>query len=450
MDSLSFFFSDLLENPLTLVTVVLGLLPVVLGVVYFVRSPRLFFLICKNLGRNRLRTALTCLAIMVLVFMVVVIWTVVLSLERFTQEKETNFKLIVSEKWSLPSMMPPHFADYLNPLNTSCILDRRDVGVQDFMTWSFYEGTTRKDLPPTPQTVVLFIVMEPDHIRPMMDDLEHFDEELVCKLRENLQGVVLGPERLAALNKRVGERFKVFGTDYQGIDLDVEVVGTLPAGRYSRDAIMNKAYLENALKKYHSDNKQAHPLADRQLNYVWLRVPDRAAFARVARQIETSPYLTQPEVKCETAASAISSFMEPYNDLLWAIEYLLVPVILVILALVIANAIGISVRERQQEIAVLKVLGFRPGQILVLVLGESMLVGALAGLVSAAMTFAVVNGMWGGLPLEFDELFPDFPVPVHALWWGLATGSLTALAGSVLPAWSASSVKPSEVFARVA
>ena len=45
------------------------------------------------------------------------------------------------------------------------------------------------------------------------------------------------------------------------------------------------------------------------------------------------------------------------------------------MALVIANAISISVRERRTEMAVLKVLGFRPGQILVLVLGEALLIG---------------------------------------------------------------------------
>ena len=53
------------------------------------------------------------------------------------------------------------------------------------------------------------------------------------------------------------------------------------------------------------------------------------------------------------------------------------------LSLVIANAISISVRERRMELAVMKVLGFRPLQILVLVLGESLLLGVTAGFVAA-------------------------------------------------------------------
>jgi hypothetical protein len=65
------------------------------------------------------------------------------------------------------------------------------------------------------------------------------------------------------------------------------------------------------------------------------------------------------------------SFLEGFRDLLWGMRWILAPGCLVSLSLVIANAISISVRERRTELAVLKVLGFRPYQILMLVLGES-------------------------------------------------------------------------------
>ena len=41
-------------------------------------------------------------------------------------------------------------------------------------------------------------------------------------------------------------------------------------------------------------------------------------------------------------------------------------------------------------------------------------------------------------------------VPAGALWWGPVLGSVAAVAGSFLPAWSARSVRVSEVFAKVA
>jgi len=60
------------------------------------------------------------------------------------------------------------------------------------------------------------------------------------------------------------------------------------------------------------------------------------------------------------AASARSS--TAYRDIFLGVKYILVPAVLVSMALVIANAISISVRERRGEMAVLKVLGFGPGR----------------------------------------------------------------------------------------
>jgi putative ABC transport system permease protein len=118
------------------------------------------------------------------------------------------------------------------------------------------------------------------------------------------------------------------------------------------------------------------------------------------------------------------------------------------MSLVIANAISISVRERRTEMAVLKVLGFGPGQILVLVLGEALLLGVFAGLASAGLAYLFINTYLGGLkfPIAF---FPAFFVPDQALLWGPILGALTALAGSLLPAWSARQVKVAEVFSKI-
>jgi putative ABC transport system permease protein len=118
------------------------------------------------------------------------------------------------------------------------------------------------------------------------------------------------------------------------------------------------------------------------------------------------------------------------------------------LSLVIANAISISVRERRKELAVMKVLGFRPLQILVLVLGESLLLGVGAGFIAAGMTWYGVNYIVGGMPFPI-AFFPRFYISDGALWWGPVIGGLAALAGSAGPAWSACTVKVTDVFSKV-
>ena len=179
---------------------------------------------------------------------------------------------------------------------------------------------------------------------------------------------------------------------------------------------------------------------------VWLQVREKGDVGRVVEQIDTSGLYQAPAVKCETLAAGMAAFMDSYRDLIWGMRWLLSPAILFTMTLVLANAISISVRERRSELAVLKVLGFHPGQILALVLGEAVLIGAVSGGLSAAITFVMVN-----LVLNNNGSFEiGILVPLWGLAWGPVFGALAALAGSFIPAWLSCRVKVSEVFAKVA
>jgi putative ABC transport system permease protein len=259
----------------------------------------------------------------------------------------------------------------------------------------------------------------------------------------------MGKERMQKINKRVGERFKLTSINYKGIDLEFEIIGELPEGRYDMSSIMNADYFNQEIERYAQRTGQRHPLDQKRLNLVWIRVPDRAAFDKVGTIAENSPYFADRPVRCETASSGIGNFLDAYSDLIKGMKFFLVPIILMIMALVVANAISISVRERRAEIAVMKVLGYRPNQILNLVIGESLLVGGLAGWIAALVTFLSINYGLGGVkfPIAF---FPAFMIHVWALAWGPAMGCLTALVGSFIPAWTARNVKVSEVFAKIA
>jgi len=450
---MSAFLQDVLDNPVNLCAALISLAVFVAGIVYLVTNPKMVLLAVKNLRRNLLRTLLTSMAIMVLVVMVTLIWTVIYFLDQTMEEKSADFKLIVMERWKVPSQMPSTHADYLNPASPKCLPELKELGLKpkDFMTWSFYGGTTDGTTDPAKMSmdnIVFCFAMDPQAIRPMMDDLEDFDPALVKKMAANRKGCLIGLDKLRVLNKRVGETFKLTSFNYKGIDLDFEIVGLLPPGRYDKSAIMNDSYFSEALDKYARDNKVRHPLDQMRLNLIWLRVRDQATFNKVGKVVEESPYFGDRPVKCETGSSAIGSFLAAFRDIIAWFKYLMVPAILISMALVVANAISISVRERRAELAVLKVLGFRPNQILYLVLGESLLVGTISGLLAATFTYTVFNAI-GGLPFQV-VFFPSFMIPGVAFFWGTAMGATTAFLGSFLPAWTARSVKVSEVFSKVA
>lgn len=412
---------------------------------------KLFGLMLKNMRRNFVRSALTVGGTMVLVLVMTCVWSILVFLDEATAEKSKNLKAIVTERWQIPSQMPFAYAD---SLSEGAARKPGDVRPTDSMTWQFYGGTLDKKVV-TMESMLFAFAMEPAKVTTMMDDLDTLPagqkaelEAALRKMEEDRRGIIVGRERLKMMNKRVGDKFTLHGINYRDIDLEVVVVGTFPEGRYDKSTVMNRDYLNAALDRYKREKGTPHPLAEKTLNLVWVRVPDRESFEKISNQVLNSPEYRAPSVKIETASSGIAAFIASYRDIIWGMRRLLAPAIWLTLALIISNAISIGVRERRKELAVLKVLGFRPWQIIYLVLGEGLLLGTIAGFVSAAGTLAFVNYYYGGIPFPI-AFFPAFFVPMAALWWGPMVGGSAAFVGSVIPAWNACRVKVTDVFARV-
>jgi putative ABC transport system permease protein len=411
--------------------------------------PKYTSLLFKNIRRNPLRTTLASLAIIVLSLVVTAVWSILVPLDAYLAQKTADIKAIVTERWQVPSQMP---FSYAATLERGAPSGRNDITIKDddSMTWSFYFGTT-DPAKMSFENFLWFFVMDPRKVPSMMDELEHIDPAYIEAMTKKPEGVILGKGRLQALHKQIGDRLRVtaVGT-YKDLDLDIEVVGIFPdLPNYNEAGVMNRDYLQNSLDAYERQHRQKHPAAWNNLEMVWLRVPDPKSFSKLTNQIMSSPAYANPAVKCETASSGSSAFFDSYRDLLWIFKWLVVPSLLIGMTLVMAMAISLSVRERRTEMAVLKVLGFTPRRIMALVLGEAVLVGALSGLLSGLLSYALVNGTLGGIPLPLAWI-AMWPILADAFWWGMAFGIVTALLGSMVPAWSARRIKVSEVFSKVA
>ncbi len=424
---------------------------VVLGV------PKFAIMMFKSLRRNPVRTSLTYLATFMGVIVVAFIWSVLAFLDAVMTERAKDVKVIVTEKFQAPSQMPPSYEPGLAADATSLPEGLAADPKKDLMSWAFV-GTTTDPNNRTLETILFFFALQPDAIPTMMDELDPSrlspaDREMMAKnvaeMKSNLKAVLIGKDRLKAINKRVGERIKVYSFNYPGIEFEVEIVGTFPPGRYDQNAFLNLDYFRRTLDAYEREHKQRHPLADKSLNLFWARFPTKEGYERYAEVISGPGRYSSPAVKAEMASSAVASFLDAYKTILWAMRALLAPAILAVIVLVVAIAYSIGVRERQKEMAILKVLGFTPWQILSLVLGEALLVGALSGAVAATAAWFLVNRVVGGISLPIG-FFGKFYIANAALWWGPAVGAVASTAGCFLPAWSARRVKVTEVFSRIA
>jgi putative ABC transport system permease protein len=151
-----------------------------------------------------------------------------------------------------------------------------------------------------------------------------------------------------------------------------------------------------------------------------IRIADPKQAGAISKRIDAlfanSPY----ETKTSTEKAFAQAFANQIGNIGAIVRYVMSAVLLGML-LVIGNTMAQSVRERTNELAVLKTLGFGNGLVLFLVIAESCLLaltGAILGLVIS----------WGIVAPFVGKMFKQFLPVFYVSAWGLLLGLGVALA----------------------
>jgi putative ABC transport system permease protein len=157
--------------------------------------------------------------------------------------------------------------------------------------------------------------------------------------------------------------------------------------------------------------------------------PDRAA--EVARAIDLEFANSPHETKAEPEGAFIQGFAQQMGDIGTILIAILSAVFFTIL-LVAGNTMAQSVRERTEELGVLKAMGFTNELVLALVLFESCLLAAGGGLAGLGMAWLVTAG---GSPVP--AMLPVFYIAVRDLFIGLGLVIALGVVAGILPALQA-------------
>jgi putative ABC transport system permease protein len=164
---------------------------------------------------------------------------------------------------------------------------------------------------------------------------------------------------------------------------------------------------------------------------------------RVAMAIDEQFANSSAETKTTTEKAFMKGFAEQIGDT-GAILMAIVAVVFFIILLIAANTMAQSVRERTAELGVLKTLGFTDGAVLGLVLAESLLLVLVAAAVGLALTWLAVPGL---RPLV-EVFLPVFWVPPRTLALGALVAVLLGIAAGGVPAWLAMRLRIVEALGR--
>ena len=113
--------------------------------------------------------------------------------------------------------------------------------------------------------------------------------------------------------------------------------------------------------------------------------------------------------------------------------------------LVIGNTMAQSVRERTNELGVLKTLGFTGFTVMALVLLESIFITTLGGLAGMGLAFGIVKA---ATPIV-SQFLPIFGIPSHSVVVAIALMLGLGLLAGALPAAQALRLRIVEALRRV-
>jgi putative ABC transport system permease protein len=384
-------------------------------------------LVLKSLGRNKLRTLLTAIGVMVLVAIYAVVTNVTATVKQRAAATGAQTRLVVSERWTMPSRIPLRYVDEIRSL----------PGVVNYTTWNLMMGFLDESRRRDRQAVAM--ATEPDTLREMHSGLDKLSDEALQAFKDRRDGALVGPGLMGAMNWEVGQRFTYLAARFPPVDIELTVVGVLPSGDWSNALFLRHDYYMDV-----TGDREA-------VNCIWLEVDGEEAARDITMKLSTEYENRQPALKIETESAGVARFAARNQAVLQIVDGV-VAILLIDMIVILSNSISISVRERRVEMAVLKVLGFQPLHITLMIIAEAMFVGAVAGLLGTGLVCGLSQLTQEGLipPLRFTRFLLQFPVPWSASIWGAVIGAVVGLTGSAIPASSARSVKVSDVFARIA
>ena len=173
-----------------------------------------------------------------------------------------------------------------------------------------------------------------------------------------------------------------------------------------------------------------------------VRIADPERAAEMAAAVDAVFANSQYETKTEAEGAFLQGFADQIGDVGLIITSIVAAVFFTIL-IVAGNTMAYAVRERTNELAVLKAMGFTDSGVLGLILGECFLLTAIGGGTGLFLGWLLVSmgdPTGGSLPV--------FYVPDRDLVVGVLLIALTAFVAGILPALQAGRLRIADALRR--
>lgn len=377
-------------------------------------------LIFANLFRKRVRLALTIGSFAVALFLFAFLGVVRNAFNRGADVAGAD-RLVIINRTSIINTIPLSYRDQI----------LRIPGVKYITHNNWFGGIYKDEKNFFPQFVI-----DPDNQRQVFPEFIVPDDQWNAFLRDR-EGAIVGERTMERFHWKVGDRIPIITTLWGGGSWEFNIDGVYHGKQRQDDETqfwLRWDYFEERVPER----------VKGQIGWYVLRVDDPDQSPRIAKaidaQFENSPFETRTETESAFAAGWVKQFGN--------IQFLIVAigsVVFFTLLLVTGNTMAIAVRERTPELAILKAVGFSDRSVLLFVLGESLVIALIGGLLGLGLAVVAVPVLSQAL----NGMLPQLLLSPALLGFGLFTALAVGVISGVLPGIAAMRMRVVNALRRV-
>lgn len=359
-------------------------------------------LVWRNLGRRRQRTALTVLAVAVCLFLFTSLVTVLDTLDGMSAKARTHKRVIVHARASLQVPLLPSYEARLAKI----------PGVEAVMSMVMALGFGRAE-----NFLVGAAAVDPDAYARVMYEQLPIESELDA-FRRGRTAAIAARHVFEHEGLKIGDRYEV-RTIQRAVALELRMVGMLRQNLNPTTLFFNRKYWQELT-------------GDHGANMYFLKVSSLDVIPAVVEAAEREFENDPVQVDAQPEHAMVDSFLVAQGTVLALVRGVGV-LVLISITLVVGNTMAMAVRERTNEVGILKTLGFPTRWLVALLLGESLLLTLVGGGLGCLAAYAVLSQ---GFSAGYGPL-ANLSVRLRTVLMGLAASLVVGLLAGGFPAWRA-------------
>jgi len=391
-------------------------------------------LVFVNLGRNKRRTILTFLSVMLGVFLFCALGGVLDTLQKSIKVGSLT-RLVTRNKISLIFPMPYSYFDRIAAV----------PGVKRVAIQNWFGGQDPKD----PHGFFAQFAVD-DNFMPIygpdVDFIQHSEPQVatgvppgndpkLAAFYQEQTGCVVGQALMKKKGWKLGQTITISGTIYPG-DWPMKICAVY--------ASKKKSFNDETVFFHFKYLDQKGMGGQKAVGIYVLDLDDPDQASNIAKTVDAMFVNSSAATLTESEQAFQAGFVSMYGNVPFVLRVIGLAIVFAIL-LVAANTMLMAFRERTSEFGVLKTLGFEDGAVFGMVLAEAAIITLGGGAVGALVAKFLLEGSG----FNVGGFLPPMAVYWRTVLTGIAIAFLMGAVSGLIPAWRAANLKIVDALRRV-